>query len=133
MVGLIWTIQVVHYPIFDRIEHSGFSDFASIHAGRISALLMVPWGLEVLTTVLLVVLQPEGVASWLPWAGLILMAGLIAITALVSAPLHSRLGDGFEVDVHRVLVGTNWIRTALWSMRGMIAILALWQFIEFRA
>ena len=96
MCGLIWTIQVVHYPIFDRIAADGFAEFSKVHAGRISAVLAVPWGLEVLTTLALVVSTPPGVAGWLPWSGLILTVGIIAITAVVSAPLHSRLGNGFD-------------------------------------
>ena len=128
MCGLIWTIQVVHYPLFDRVAPERFAEFARSHAGRIAAVLMVPWGIEILTTVLLVLAPPPGVAGWLPWLGLILTAGIIAITGLASAPLHSRLGDGFNADVHRALVGTNWLRTALWSARGVLAIVAVWQF-----
>ena len=133
MCGLIWTIQVVHYPIFDRIAADGFAEFSKVHAGRISAVLAVPWGLEVLTTLALVVSPPPGVAGWLPWSGLILTAGIIAITAEVSAPLHSRLSNGFDAGLHRALVGTNWFRTALWSTRGILAVLAVWQFSEIRA
>lgn len=130
MCGLIWTIQIVHYPIFDRIAADGFAEFSKVHSGRISALLIVPWSVEIVTTIALVVSPPPGVAGWLPWLGLILTTGLIALTGLVSAPLHSRLGAGFAGDLHRALVATNWFRTALWSARGVLAVMALWQYSE---
>ena len=44
-------------------------------------------------------------------------------------PTHDRevsqdeIVRGFEVSVHRRLVRTNWLRTAVWSVRGVLALL----------
>jgi hypothetical protein len=36
----------------------------------------------------------------------------------IQIPLHHRLAKGFDPEVHRRLVATNWGRTAAWSIRG---------------
>ena len=38
-------------------------------------------------------------------------------------PLHGRLAQGFDAVAHRRLVSTNWVRTAGWSVRGLLALL----------
>jgi len=44
-------------------------------------------------------------------------------TALVQAPIHARLTQGFDAGLHDRLVATNWVRTAAWTLR---AGLVLW-------
>lgn len=31
MVGVIWVVQVVHYPLFSRVGAAGFMDYAQQH------------------------------------------------------------------------------------------------------
>ena len=38
LVGLIWTIQLVHYPAFTYVENQRFTEFEQFHAKRISSL-----------------------------------------------------------------------------------------------
>jgi hypothetical protein len=59
----------------------------------------------------------------LPWlvVGLVLLAGIWLSTALVQAPIHGRLARGFDPALHRRLVRSNWVRTGLWTMRGLVA------------
>ena len=48
------------------------------------------------------------------------LAGVVAIwaaTASLSVPQHARLADGFDATAFRLLVQTNWVRTALWTAR----------------
>ncbi len=128
LVGLIWTIQIVHYPLLDGV---GADDFDAYHRRHTTAITWVVGPLmltELGAAVLLLSAAPAGVAPALLWSGLALVALLWAITAFVSVPLHQRLGSGFEAAVHRRLVQTNWFRTAGWTVRGALALAMLLQY-----
>jgi hypothetical protein len=51
MVGLIWTIHTVHYPLFAHVGESTYVAFQSEHVNRIGKLLLLPWLTEGLTLV----------------------------------------------------------------------------------
>lgn len=51
-----------------------------------------------------------------------LLAGIWLSTALLQSPNHTELGLGFDLSAHRSLVGSNWVRTVLWSLRGLIVL-----------
>ncbi|MFG0316973.1 MAG: hypothetical protein ACF8XB_06870 [Planctomycetota bacterium JB042] len=122
LVGLIWTIQLVHYPLFDRVPEPGFRAFHEAHARRITWIVAPLMAIELVTGVLLAVssgapaLPPASVGL-----GLALLVVVWASTALLQVPLHARLGERFTPAVHRALVGTNWLRTVAWTARGGIA------------
>ena len=41
LAGLIWTIQIVHYPLFDRVGRAGFVSYETAHAQLIT--MVVGW------------------------------------------------------------------------------------------
>ena len=133
MTGVIWVIQVVHYPIFDSIDR-GVDDedwrrFGDRHRRSIS-FVVGPFMLAEGVTGLWLAADPPGdVGRILPLIALALMAVAYGTTAFVSVPLHERLTQHFDSAAHRRLVTTNWIRTAAWSTRALvvavIAVLAI--------
>ncbi|NBC10836.1 MAG: hypothetical protein GVY24_03760 [Planctomycetes bacterium] len=130
MTGLIWFVQVVHYAMFDRVGDApagsagqGYVRYQHDHM-RLTTWVVGPVMLvEAATAAALVVLRPVGVPGSLAWAGLLLVVALWASTAALQVPAHRRLTLGFDPAAHRRLLRTNWLRTAMWSARG---ILALW-------
>ncbi len=120
MVGLIWTIQAVHYPLFRLVGEDGFTAYEAAHTARMGRLLAVPAGAEVVTAALLVRLRPDGVPLWLVLAAGAVLAGLWVTTALVQVPLHRRLGEAPEAAALAHLTATNWWRTAGWTLRGLL-------------
>ena len=46
MVGMIWTIQIVHYPLFAFVGSETYEDFQAKHVEVIGVLLVVPWLVE---------------------------------------------------------------------------------------
>jgi hypothetical protein len=127
MVGVIWFVQVVHYPLFARVGPSGFAAYSTSHARLTGLVVGPPMLLEAATAGALVVWNPPGVSVSLMWAGLLLVAGIWLSTALLQAPRHTTLGGGFDPAVHRFLVTSNWLRTALWSLRGLVVLCILYQ------
>ena len=120
MVGLIWTIQTVHYPLFQSVGANEFVAYERGHTRRMGALLAVPAGAEVLTGLGLVWFRPPEVGLGAVLLAGFLLAAVWVTTALVQVPLHRRLSEGYDASSGRRLVTTNWLRTALWSGRGLL-------------
>lgn len=116
LVGLIWTIQIVQYPLFDRV---GREAFPAWHAAYTAAITWVvaPLMLAELATGLWL----WGVVGHREPAFLVSLAVLALVwmaTAFVQVPLHGRLAHGFDAACHRRLVRSNWLRTSAWTLRA---------------
>ena len=122
MVGLIWFVQVVHYPLFDGVDHGRFAQYERRHTQRTSWVVLPPMVVELACAAALLVLRPDAVPHWMTILGLALVALIWAVTFGLSVPQHHKLLEGFDAQAHRRLVGTNWLRTAAWSLRGGLAL-----------
>jgi len=130
LVGLIWTIQVVHYPSFALVGRDEFGGFHAAHLPRITSLVMLPMVLELLSAGALVFVATELAPRWSLWLGLALVVLIWASTALVQVPLHESLGRQFSSEVASQLVFTNWLRTAAWTARGVLGAWWVWRLIR---
>jgi hypothetical protein len=118
MVGLIWFVQVVHYPLFAAVGEDGFVTYAADHVRRTGRVVAPPMLVEGATALLLLARRPAAVpVAWL-WVGVAALVLVWLSTALLQVPRHRRLGVGFDPTVARALVATNWFRTGLWTARG---------------
>jgi hypothetical protein len=125
MVGIIWFVQVVHYPLFDRVGAAAFDAYETRHVEATGYVVGPPMLIEAATALWLAVSAPAGLPAALAWTGLALLAVIWISTALLQVPEHDRLRAGFEPDAHRRLVRSNWLRTVGWSLRGGLAIALL--------
>lgn len=124
LVGLIWVVQVVHYPLFDWVSPERFTEFSRAHGVAITPLvgpmMVVELGLA----------SVSWLSDWRSWP-MALALGLVifiwAVTFFVSVPLHEQLGLGFSAEAHQKLVTTNWLRTVAWSIK---ALLLSWLFLR---
>jgi hypothetical protein len=121
MVGLIWFVQLVHYPLFAAVGTEQFAGYEARHTRRTTWVVAVFMPIELLTAAWLALDTPAGIAPLLAWTGAVLALLLWVVTLLVQVPQHGRLSDGFEPSTWRALVLGNWVRTATWSARGVIA------------
>lgn len=125
LTGMIWTIQVVHYPLFAMVGTDGFAAYEAAHSSRISALLLGPWAVQGICTAWVLLAPPDGVPQWLAVVGGVFAAATVAVTVLVSVPQHGVLTDGFDAAAHARLVSTNWWRVVAWSGHAAIALWSL--------
>ena len=125
LVGLIWTIQLVHYPLMAYADRASFADFHERHAQRMAWLVAPLMPTELVLSIWIARAPPPGVSPALAWTGLALVLVTWIATAMTSIPAHRTLARGFEGSAHRYLVRTNWIRTLAWTARGAIAIAML--------
>lgn len=132
MVGMIWTIHLVHYPLFAEVGPATYAGFQAAHVDRIGALLLVPWLTEGLTLLALIWAAFPGGRRDLrrPVAvGAVAMATVLVISGFWSAPAHGELADGFDAAVHDRLMTANLIRALAWTVRGACAawiVMLLW-------
>lgn len=122
MAGLIWIVQVVHYPLFGRVGREGFAAYESAHARLITPIVGPAMLVELVSSLALLAARPRGMPAWAAWAGVALVGIAWASTAFVQVPLHGTLARGFDEDAHARLVVTNWVRTIAWS--GHAALMA---------
>lgn len=124
MVGIIWFVQVVHYPLFSLIGEGQYSDYQKSHITR-TGWIVFPGMIPELICAVWIVLYVEDVSRYLAYVGLILVVLLWGLTGVFSVPAHSRLTEGFDYSIWKKLVLTNWSRTIVWSVRGCISLLML--------
>lgn len=127
LTGVIWLVQIVHYPLFAFVGAEKYKIFHVSHMNWISFVVAPLMIAEALTAILLVFYRPPNSDWRVLWFGLILIAAIWASTFLLQVPLHERLALGFDAETHRALVNTNWIRTAAWTMRSGICLWLLWK------
>ncbi len=124
MVGMIWTIHLVHYPLFAEVGPESYVNFQSEHVERIGRLLLAPWLIEGVTLLVLLwfVLAGKRREIAIPiLVSAVAMAVVLVISGFWSAPAHGDLADGFDAVVHDRLMAANLIRALAWSIRGVCA------------
>ena len=122
MTGLIWFVQVVHYPLMAKVGNEGYRDYQIAHERLTTWAVGPPMLVELACALWLAVAPPPGVAPWLAYTGLALVAVLWLSTAFLQVPRHRELEQGFNAAAHRRLVQSNRLRTAAWSLRSAIAL-----------
>ncbi len=123
LVGLIWTIQVVHYPLLQAVGREGFVAYHARH------MALITWVVGPL------MLTELGTAVWLLYLGersLLFATSLAALalnwgsTRFCQVPLHQALTQGYDRNALQRLVRSNIWRTTGWTVRGIcLAVLML--------
>lgn len=110
MTGVIWVVQVLHYPLLS-------GENQSFHMSRITYLVGGPMLIEAATGACLFwefrsdrVWQAASLALLLIWVS----------TFALQVPAHNRLGEAWNAPDHGRLVAGNWIRTVLWTSRAAL-------------
>jgi len=122
MVGLIWFVQVVHYPLFAAVGREEFVPYEMAHRRRTSVVVGPLMAAEALTAGLLVLAPPAGLGRGLPLAGIGVLGVIHLSTMCLQVPRHADLSRGYDESTHRRLVRSNWVRTVGWSVRGAMAV-----------
>lgn len=125
MVGVIWFVQIVHYPLLAVVPVESASEVAVDHQRRTGWVVMLPMTIEGFTTLALLKWVPDGVAWWVPWLNGVFLAVALGCTVFLSVPRHARMAAHPDKSVGRELVLTNWPRTIAWSARGLVVTLMM--------
>lgn len=129
MMGLIWLVQLVHYPLFSLVGSEGYEAYQQAHMRWTSVAVGPPMLIEALTTAWLLFVPHTAIPRWWAWTGAVLLAVVWLSTALLQVPQHDVLLTGFQARSHQILVATNWIRTLVWTARAGLMLWLVWQWI----
>ena len=122
MMGLIWFIQVVHYPLHAHVGAEQFSNYQHLHMNWTTFVVGPPMLIEMVTTVFFLITPPLHVPYWMLVIGAFFLSMIWGSTIIFQVPFHSTLTKSFEVNTHKKLVMSNWIRTFFWSCRGILVL-----------
>lgn len=125
LVGLIWFVQVVAYPLFARVAPAEFPAYHEAHARLITYVVAPLMLVELLGAMAWLFWPLDEVPRAVAWIGAALAATAWAVTIFVSVPQHTILAGGFDARAFDVLIATNWSRTVAWTMRGGILLWVL--------
>jgi hypothetical protein len=125
MAGLIWTMQILNYPLLALIDPASVPRYEQAHNRRFIWLVGPGVAVALACAAIMLGWRPAAVPLAVPVTALALLAVVIASTARQGAPSHARLARQFDPEVHSRLVRTNWIRTAAWTALGVLDLVAL--------
>jgi hypothetical protein len=117
MTGLIWFVQIVHYPLFQSVGREVFTAYEQAHKA-LTTMVVAPLMLtELVTSVILLTISNPFNRTFL-LANLVLLGIIWLSTAFIQVPLHGRLSTEFNTSNVDMLVKSNWIRTIAWTIRS---------------
>ncbi|MDX1590377.1 MAG: hypothetical protein R3283_00350 [Balneolaceae bacterium] len=123
LCGLIWTVQLVHYPSFHGFEKEKYAGWMAFHKSRISIIVVPVMLAELGSSVLLSFVENQFLT--LNRAGLAVVILIWLITFFVQVPLHGKLSSGYREEIVRKLVTSNLWRTSLWTIKSILGIILL--------
>jgi len=118
LAGLIWTIQLVGYPLFASVGAREWARYGVEHRRRIT---WIAAPLMLANVGLAVALLLDRVDA-LRGLNAALAIGTFAATGAIFAPLHGRLETEADPRLLRRLVRANWGRTAAWTAQVAVAV-----------
>ncbi len=119
MVGIIWVIQVVHYPSFHFIGNSRYISFQKFHMERISYIVIPVMLVESISGFLLIYDE----LNLILLISMVLLLSIWMLTVFFFASVHQKLVSGYQVEMVAKLVKINWVRTLLWTLRLLLLII----------
>lgn len=131
MTGVIWMVQLAHYPLMAHIEPESFKAYQSANLPSTTWVVMPMMMLEVVfaagQALVLFILNFDApnLALHLSSIGALIIVWLS--TFFLQVPLHQKLLSQKDEKLIRKLVATNWIRTSAWSLRSFILIFLLYK------
>ena len=131
MTGAIWLAQLSQYPLLVYVGRKNFIRYEHEHIHRISRIAWLIIYIESVTSVILLLIANSQMLLAVFLAGFVLILIIWSATWFVQYPIHRKLEYGFDQELHRRLVNSNWIRTISWSLRTLLLTYVLSQFVKF--
>jgi hypothetical protein len=124
MVGLVWFVDVVHYPLFAAVGDAAFTRYHELHTKRTTWVVLPAMGIELVSSAMLAIDPPADLVT-LSIAGAVLAAGTWAITVFAAVPAHRALSAGFTAARLRRLRKADLARALVWTAHGTVVVALL--------
>jgi uncharacterized membrane protein len=125
MVGLIWVVQVVHYPMLAVYSQHSPAIAAVDHQRRITWVVGPLMAVEGVTALILLFDRPSTMGVLTAWVAAMLVGLALVSTVLIQVPLHAQLAAAHDAEAARRLIASNWVRTVVWTAKGLLLLAVL--------
>lgn len=132
LTGMIWVVQLVHYPTFHWIDAERFTQFEKFHTRAMCWVVVPVMVAELVTGAILAWSLPiDSPFYWQPffYANLTLVLLVWLSTFFLSVPLHGALSVKRDSQKISRLIQTNWLRTLLWTLKSLLLFFVLIRFV----
>lgn len=121
MTGLIWIVQIVHYPLFKKVGMESFKGYEASHT-KLIGFVVIPVMLTELGSGIYILFSDylSGAQYLLFLIASILLLIIWLSTMFIQARQHRLLSSSYDPTVVSSLVKYNWIRTAGWTLRAFL-------------
>ena len=119
MTGIIWFVQISHYPLFQFIQIPESRRFHQAHQTRTGWVVAPLMLTELFTGALLLNYLSDFYSSAVFLCTLLALLLIWLSTFSIQIPLHRKLEREHQAKDIQHLVRTNWLRTFLWSLRSI--------------
>lgn len=127
-VGMIWFLQLNHYPLYETVGRDFFQAYIAAHDHRLLLPVVLPGAAAAVLTIALTAVRPAGVTRRCAWFLCAVIAVIFASTILIQGPAHLALErDGYSAPIIARIVTSNWIRTIGWTVNAMVLLLLVAQ------
>jgi len=125
MAGVLWLVQIVHYPLLGAVSSNEATDIAIRHQTLITRVVGPAMVIEALATggILLVGPAESKIAGFIGFA---LLSVAVAVTIFRAVPLHVRIAQG-QSHLVPELIRINWTRTVAWTLRIPVGVVVAHQ------
>ncbi len=122
MCGVIWIVQLVHYPSFYFVDTNKFEKFEHFHQKNVTFIVLPMMCLELFSNIINMVYFKNHL-NILDYFLSFLLFTIWAITFFACIPCHRILSNGSNIHIIDKLITFNWYRTILWSMRAVLLLI----------
>jgi len=122
MLGLIWFVQILHYPLLKYVGEDAFSNYHHQHL-RLAGYLIAPVMVIELLACLLILSKSSHYQS-VDFRIQLFFLGLIWFsTFFIQVPLHKKLTKAWNLQLIDRLAKSNWVRTIFWTIKAILILL----------
>ena len=115
MAGVIWMVQIVHYPSFFYVDINRYKPFQNFHMSRIGFIVGPLMAVELITGAMLLIIYKLSNVYF--FSSMLLLFGIWFTTAIVFTRIHNKLLNGYNEKLIHDLIRFNWSRTIMWTTR----------------
>lgn len=101
MVGLIWFVQIVHYPLLSRVGRDNFRRYELDHQRLVTWIVAPGMLTEMATAILLLWYRPMGIETTSLSLGLFVLFTIWLITYTIQVPQHASLVITYDDQVQK--------------------------------
>ncbi len=130
MGGIMWFVQLAYYPNLAAVGRESVVDYQRAHIRRITGIAWTMLVIELATAMGLVFVSPAQVPRAIVLTNAALVVAIWLSTWFVQVPLHKVLEQGWDDGAHARLVRTNWFRTIVYTLRGVLLLGAMWVLVD---